>query len=70
MTTILRPAGAERPEPADAVATEAVATAPAVGFEVGNRFPEIVLPSLEDGKPLSIASFRGRKVALHIWASW
>ena len=42
---------------------------PAAAFEVGERFPEIVLPSL-DGEPMSIASFRGEKVVLHIWASW
>ena len=39
------------------------------GFGVGDRFPEIVLPSLDGGEPLSIASFRGRKVVLHVWAS-
>ena len=40
------------------------------GLQVGDRFPEIVLPSLEDGTPLSVASFRGRKLILHVWASW
>ena len=40
------------------------------GFEVGDRFPEIVLPSLEGGEPMSITSFRGHRVALHVWASW
>lgn len=37
---------------------------------VGQAFPDIVFPSLEDGHPLSLAHFRGRKVILHIWASW
>ena len=40
------------------------------GLEVGDRFPELVLPSLDGGEPLSIASFRGRKLVLHVWASW
>jgi peroxiredoxin len=40
------------------------------GFEVGNVFPDIVLPALKNGRPLSLAKFRGRKVILHIFASW
>ncbi len=40
------------------------------GLDVGDRFPELVLPSLADGEPISIASFRGRKLVLHVWASW
>ena len=41
-----------------------------VGFEVGQTFPNLVLPSLEDGRPLSLAQFRGQKLILHIFASW
>jgi hypothetical protein len=41
-----------------------------VGFEVGQSFPNWVLPSLEDGRPLSLAQFRGQKLLLHIFASW
>ena len=41
-----------------------------IGLEVGDRFPELVLPSLTGGEPTSIASFRGRKLVLHVWASW
>ncbi len=37
---------------------------------VGEPFPRLVLPSLEDGSPLSVASFPGKKLVLHIWASW
>ena len=37
---------------------------------VGEKFPELALPSLDDGAPLSVASFRGQTVVLHIWASW
>jgi hypothetical protein len=39
-------------------------------FEVGTSFPSLSLPSLEDGRPASIADFRGRKLILHIFASW
>jgi hypothetical protein len=35
----------------------------------GQVFPELVLPSL-DGPERSIADFRGRKIALHVFASW
>jgi len=33
-------------------------------------FPVLALPSLADGKALSIEDFRGRKIALHVFASW
>lgn len=36
----------------------------------GEPFPELVLPSMEDGTPMSIADFRGRRVMLHVFASW
>ena len=39
-------------------------------LKVGQPFPNLVLPSLSDGSPLSVAIFRGQKVILHIWASW
>ncbi len=38
-------------------------------FVVGRPFPNLVLPAL-DGKPMSLADFRGKKVILHIFASW
>ena len=38
-------------------------------LKLGHPFPEIVLPSL-DGRPSSIAQFRGQKLILHIFASW
>ncbi|MEM8994680.1 MAG: hypothetical protein AAGF23_07795 [Acidobacteriota bacterium] len=43
--------------------------APAAALDVGDEFPDLVLPSLS-GEPLSIAAFRGQKVAMHVWASW
>jgi hypothetical protein len=39
-------------------------------LEVGQLFPEIVLPAARDGRPMSIADFRGEKVVLHVFASW
>ncbi len=39
-------------------------------IEVGQPFPEVVLPALKDGSPASIAMYRGKKVVLHIFASW
>jgi hypothetical protein len=38
-------------------------------IEVGKPFPNIVLPTL-DGRPMSMADFRGQKVLLHVFASW
>lgn len=43
---------------------------PASGFEVGAPFPPVAFPSLEDGRPMSLADFRGQKVILHVFASW
>jgi hypothetical protein len=40
------------------------------GFNVGNVFPTRALPSAVDGKPTSIASFRGKKVIVNVFASW
>lgn len=43
---------------------------PPTGFEVGQPFPVLTLPSLEDGQPRSLAEFRGHEVILHVFASW
>ena len=37
---------------------------------VGKPFPNLVLPALEGGRAMSIADFRGKKVILHVFASW
>jgi hypothetical protein len=50
--------------------THAQPSGPATGFQPGQKFPEIVLPSLKDGQPMSITQFRGKKLILHIFASW
>ena len=39
-------------------------------FEVGRPFPDLALPDFADGRPRSIADFRGRKIILHVFASW
>lgn len=46
------------------------AARPSSGFEVGEPFPAVALPALEGGTPSSIADFRGKKVILHVFASW
>ncbi len=42
----------------------------APGLQEGEPFPLLVLPSMTDGRPMSLADFRGRKVVLHVFASW
>ncbi len=39
-------------------------------FRVGEIFPTTVFPSLDGDRPRSIADFRGKKLILHIFASW
>jgi hypothetical protein len=39
-------------------------------FRVGEPVPRLRLPSVADGRPLSLADFRGEKLMLHVWASW
>jgi hypothetical protein len=39
-------------------------------IEIGQPFPTLTLPSIADGSPMSVTEFRGKKVLLHIWASW
>jgi len=42
----------------------------ASALRVNEPFPDLTLPSLDGGKPLSISDFRGKKVVLHVFASW
>ena len=42
---------------------------PDANFQVGDRFPPLILPDL-DGQHRSIAEFGGKKVILHIFGSW
>lgn len=43
---------------------------PPSGFEPGEPFPEVSLPRLDGSGSASLASVRGRKVVLHVFASW
>ena len=40
------------------------------GINVGQFFPDLVLPDMNDGTPGSVASYRGKRVLLHNYASW
>ena len=39
-------------------------------IKIGQPFPDLTFRSTEDGSPMSIADFRGKKVVLQIFASW
>jgi len=39
-------------------------------IQVGRPFPELSLPLMDGAGSASIASFRGSKLVLHVWASW
>ncbi len=39
-------------------------------FAIGRPVPDLVLPSADDGRPRSLAEFRGKKYVLHVFASW
>ena len=39
-------------------------------LEAGRPFPDLVLPALTDGRPVSIRDFLGEKIVLHVFASW
>ena len=41
-----------------------------VSLRNGHPFPDIHLPSLEDGKLTAMSSFRGKKTLLLVFASW
>ena len=39
-------------------------------IKIGQPFPDLTFRSMEDGSPMSVADFRGKKVVLQIFASW
>jgi len=39
-------------------------------LEVGKPLPVVSLPTMRDGEPMSIADHRGKRVVLHVFASW
>ncbi len=49
--------------PLDQVALDTV-------IKVGDVVPDFALPSITDGKMVSLSSFRGKRVLLFLWASW
>jgi hypothetical protein len=53
-----------------AAASDGAAEMPVVGREVGQVFPQVVLPSLDGKRPLALSEFRGKKVILIEFASW
>ena len=42
----------------------------ASGVSVGDAAPDVQLPSLEEGLPVSLASMSGKIVYVDFWASW
>jgi peroxiredoxin len=38
--------------------------------QVGQRHPDFTLPTISDGKPISLSQYRGQKVLLIQFASW
>jgi len=52
------------------IATAGTARAAPPDLSVGKPFPNLTLPALNGGRPMSIADFRGQKVILHVFASW
>ena len=55
-----------------AIQASAVAQQPELpyGFHVGEPFPTLAFPALEGGEPASVSDFRGRRLILHVFASW
>ena len=37
---------------------------------VGQKFPDLLLPSADGGVPDSLRFYRGRKTVAHVFASW
>ena len=76
---LVRPFGRSRPPTAedqihgdweDAAGAPGYTQTPAVGREVGQAFPNYVLPGLDGKRAISLSKFRGKKVILIEFASW
>jgi hypothetical protein len=39
-------------------------------IEIGLPFPDEKFPALADGRPTSLAQFRGKRILLLVFASW
>jgi peroxiredoxin len=46
------------------------ASAASYAPKVGEKHPDFTLPSIDDGAPVSLSNFRGKKVLLIQFASW
>jgi peroxiredoxin len=46
------------------------ARAPSYAPKVGEKHPDFTLPRINDGAPVSLSNFRGKKVLLIQFASW
>ena len=55
---------------ASGTADTGASPAPSDPFAVGQPVPDLVLPAADDGRPRSLAEFRGKKYVLHVFASW
>lgn len=53
-----------------ALVTLSHAARSAAQLQVGKPFPDLLFPSMDDGRPLSVSDFRGQELILHIFASW
>ena len=42
----------------------------AVSLKPGDRFPEIEFPPIAGGEGVTVSSFGGKKLMLHLFASW
>ncbi|MES2680393.1 MAG: TlpA disulfide reductase family protein [Bacteroidota bacterium] len=63
------PAPASSANPAAPAPNAAIVTPPAVGLNLGNTAPEIIMPD-PAGRPLALSSLRGKLVLIDFWASW
>lgn len=52
-----------------AVAKKAYSEAPAIGTNIGDTAPEIVMKGV-DGKDIKLSSLKGKMVLIDFWASW
>jgi hypothetical protein len=57
-------------QPVSVIKEEAASMPDSVEFHEGQLFPTTVFPSILDGRPRSVGDFRGKKLILHIFASW
>ena len=52
------------------LATTQHANAQAPSLEVGQLFPIINMPTTDSELPQSLLNYRGKKIVLHVFASW